>query len=266
MQQKYESQGFVLIAQHRQGADLKSKVEELARSSKVNYTITQGGNVPGDTSSGIPHAFLFDWKGECVAEGHPSELYAKIDQLMAKAPPWIGGGKEYKSEAVGKIVQGLRVPKYAKAIEDLNKLIEKGSDVDKEEATFLRDRIVRMGEAMLEDAKASESEDPLGALNTLNEIQVKFKGHELGEKAKTRLAELKKDKAFQEEIKAAKLLAQMQLFAGQLKSVNGKIDPNHPANRKPVQGMVAIYRKLQKSHPETRAAAKAKELVAPFGL
>lgn len=266
MQEKYEKQGFVLIAQHRQGADLKEKVMSLVREQKINYTITQGGNIPGDTSQGIPHAFLFDWTGKCIAEGNPHELTQKLDDLMSKAPPWIAGGKEFKSEEVGKIAASLRSPDgFGKALEKLEKLKTEEGDTGTE-ATYLAERLANYGNGLLEDAKANETEDPVAAMEGYNEASKTFKGHEIGDKASERMKELKKDKAFKDELAAGIMLKQMEQVAGTLKAVNGQINPEHPANRGPFSQLIGLRKKLKKKYPESKAAAKADALLSPYGL
>jgi hypothetical protein len=266
VQKKHEKQGFVLIAMHRQAASLKDKVMNLARSAKINYTVTQGGSVQGDAGGGIPRAYLFDWKGKCVQEGHPSEMYSKIDTLMAKAPPFITGGKDFTSPAVAKIAGSLRSPKgYGKALDQLAKLAGQ-SGTEAEEAKYLSGRIVGYGEGILKDAASNESEDALAAMRGYSEASKLFKGHEIGTKAAKRMKELKKDKPFQNELKAAKLVAQMEYFAGQFKAVGGQVNPQHPANRKPFAGIVKLYKKLKKKFPDTKAFARAEKLVAPFGF
>jgi len=266
VQKKYDKLGFVLIGQHRQGADLKTKVMSLARSQKINYTITQGGNVPGDTSSGIPHAFLFDWTGKCVAEGHPNELYKKVDELMAKAPPWITGGKTLEDGEVAKIAAGLRAPRgYGEALETLEGL-SKAEGKRGLEATYLADRLRNYGQRLLANAQEAESEDALNALSGYSELAGLYKGHELGDKAKARLKELKKDKEFKKELKAAKMLAAIENLTGQFKAYGGKVNLQHPANRKPAAQIMKILQLLQKKYGDTKAAARAREAVAPYGI
>jgi hypothetical protein len=251
---------------HRQGADLKTKVMGLVREQKINYTITQQGSLRGDEGQGIPRAYLFDWTGKCVGEGSPQEMERQLEELMQKAPPWIAGGKEFKSEEVQKIAAGLKSPKsFGKALAKLEKLKDAEGDTGTE-ATYLAERIANYGNGILEDAKANETEDAFAAMLGYAEASKNFKGHEIGDKAKTRMKELKKDKAFQKELKAAQMLKQMEAVAGNLKAVNGAINPQHPANRKPVAQLMALRKKLAKKYGDTKAAARAEALFASFGF
>lgn len=238
----------------------------LVREQKINYTITQGGQIPGDDSRGIPHAYLFDWTGKCIGAGNPNELTHKLDEVMAKAPPWIAGGKDFKSEEVGKIAASLRSPTaFGKALGQLEKLKESEGDTGSE-ATYLAERIANYGNGLLSDAQAAEGEDPYAAMEGYAEAAKCFKGHEIGDKAADRMKELKKDKAFKSELAAAQILKQMEAVAGTLKAVNGEINPQHPANRKPIMQLMGLRKKLQKKYPESKAAAKADALLSPYGL
>jgi len=251
---------------HRQGADLKTKVMGLAREQKINYTITQQGSLKGDEGQGIPRAYLFDWTGKCVGEGSPREMENKLEELMQKAPPWIAGGKEFKSEEVQKIAAGLKSPAaFGKSLVKLEKLKDAEGDTGTE-ATYLAERIANYGNGILEDAKTNETEDAFAAMLGYAEASRNFKGHEIGDKAKARMKELKKDKAFQKELKAGKILKQMEAVAGTLKAVNGGMNPQDPANRKPVAQLMALRKKLAKKYGDTKAAAKAEALFASFGF
>lgn len=250
MQKKYESQGFVIVAQHRQGADLKDKCLSLCRSNNVNYMVTQGGSVPGDAGNGIPRCYLFDATGKCVYSGHPSSVDKTLEQVMATTPHWLTGGKSFKNDDVKKAAAKLRGNRgYGKIAEDLAEIADKD-----EEAKYLHDRIMGYADSLMEKAKAQESEDALACLQTYKMVEVLYKGTKQGDAAKDRAKELKRDKDFKNELKAAKYLAKVEYYAGQIKS-NVALD--HPANRKPVQAIAAICRKMQKSYPDAAATKKA---------
>lgn len=244
---------------HRQGADLKDKALGLCRQEKVNYMVTQGGGIPGDSSSGIPRAFLYDWTGKCVAEGHPSELYGKIDELMKVAPHYLTGGRDFKSDDVQKVAKKL--PKnrdYGDLVGDLSKLEEKLEGSEKEEASYLKGRLVDHGQRLWDRAEANVSDSPLMAELEFKELSKLYGGHELGDKASEKLKELKKDKDFQEEVKAFKYLAAIEEAAGDYK---GAYAPEHPANRPVIAKCQALYARLKKKHPESKAVSQAEALI-----
>ncbi|MDF1666136.1 MAG: hypothetical protein P1V97_30550 [Planctomycetota bacterium] len=230
----------------------------MCRSKKVNYSVVQGGGPSGDASSGIPRAFLFDWTGKCVAEGHPSKLYGKVDELMAKAPNWITGGREFKDSAVAGLAKKLDSNKdFGKIMVGLDKL------GDNEEAAFLKERILKHGTSLWNQAKENETENAYQSQRQYKSLSKLFKGHDLGDKSAKRLKELKKDKDFQKELKAAKLLTAMENAMGQYKS---NVKPAHPANRKPINMMRAILSKMRKKYPETNAYKKALEIWNALGV
>src|SRR4051812_28887301 len=107
VQEQYKAQGLVIIAAHHQDVP-KDKVCGLCQSKHVNYTVTNGGRVQGDTSNGIPHAFLFDTNGKCVKEGHPEELTKDLEKLMETEPHWITGGRKLAAAPVAKVAEGLK--------------------------------------------------------------------------------------------------------------------------------------------------------------
>jgi hypothetical protein len=225
----------------------------------VNYSVVQQGRPAGDAGGGgIPRAFLFDWTGKCVAEGHPSKMYSKIDELMKKAPNWMTGGRDFKDPAVAAIAKKLDSNKdFGKLASDLTKM---GKN---EEAEFLKGRLVRHGKSLLDQAKANETTNAYQAEKDYKKLSKLFKSHEFGDSASTRLKELKKDKAFQNELKASKLLTNMERAAGMYKT---NVKPLHPANRKPIQMMQAVLKKLKKKYPDTTAFTKAKEIWTGLGL
>jgi len=100
VQKKWKSKGLALIAIHRQAGSLKGNVMALARQKGINYTITQQGSLKGDTSRGIPRAWLFDHTGKCIWEGRPSQIDGPLDAAMRKAPHWLTRGKQLTSKKV----------------------------------------------------------------------------------------------------------------------------------------------------------------------
>lgn len=249
----------MIIASHCQGADLKDKALALCRSKKVNYSVVQQGRPAGDAGGGgIPRAFLFDWTGKCVAEGHPNKLYSKIDELMAKAPNWITGGREFKDSAVAALAKKLDSNKdFGKIMAGLEKL------GDNEEASFLKDRLLGHGTSLWNQAKENETANAYQSEKQYKSLSKLFKGHDLGDKATKRLKELKKDKDFQKELKASKLLMAMEGAMGQYRT---NVKPAHPANRKPIAAMRSILKKMRKKYPETNAYKKAMEMWKGLGI
>ena len=255
MHNKYKDKGFVLISAHRQNPNLKDKCIALLRQHKANYTVTDGGSVVGDTSRGIPHAYLFDWNGQLVKGGRPSALYQEVDALMGRAPHWLTAARRFKDGAVKKAVAKLGKNKgYGKIIKSLEKISGAGA----EEANFLKDRILSYGNSKLSQAETDVTNDPLAAQIGLRTLKKLFKGHEIGNKAKARLKELKQDKDFQKELKAFRFISQMEALSSNLRP---QYKPDHPVNKNTILQIKGLARKLMKKYPKTKAAARAREIV-----
>lgn len=261
VQKKYQSKGFALVAIHRQDGSLKGKVMALTRAKGINYTITQFGSLRGDTSRGIPRAWLFDHTGKCVWEGHPSEMDRPLETAMRNAPHWLTRGRQLKSKSV--IKQSLKLHGnrgYGTIANALGKIIEKseGKDKQKEEATFLRDNIVKYGNDRLTRAAADEKQDAPEALRSYRELKSLFKGTEIGDKASKRNKELKNDKEFKKELKAAKILAYIEGLVARMKPGGSK----KRSNLGLIANIRAAARLLQKKYPTTTAAQKAQSIAS----
>lgn len=267
VQEKYEKKGMVLIAQHRQAASLKGKVLALANSRGVNYTITQGGMLSGDKSRGIPRAWLFDWTGKKVWEGHPSQVDGPLESLMKKAPHWLCRGRELSEKKVlGYSYKLFANRSYGSIVKSLNDLIEKGADKEDatkevEEATFLRDNIVGYGKDQLALAKTLERTDPIKGYETYARLKSLFKGHEVGEQAKTRYDELKKDKAFKEELSAGKYFKMVNSL---IPKISG--DLTKSSNQRVVGQIAGIARTMNKRWPTSVYTAKVRQIAAGYGV
>jgi hypothetical protein len=267
VQEKYQSQGLIVIASHCQDVT-KDKVCALLRSKHVNYTVVSNGRVVGDTSSGIPHAFLFDASGKCVKEGHPEEMTKTIDQLMGTEPHWITRGKKLESASLVKITDGLKAGRsLGWALEEVTKLEKKADPkTNKDEVAYLKEQITGEAEAMLAAAKSAEDSDAYVACVDYTDVKTAFKKTEYEKAADVRLGELKKDKAFQEELKAGQIVAQLNDLCSKLIATNGKYELDYPANRDTAANIMAGAKKLKKSFGETKAAKRCLDGLKEFGI
>ncbi len=267
VQEKYKSQGLIVFASHCQQVE-QAKVVALCRSKKVNYTVVDGARLQGDESKGIPHAWLFDASGKCVMEGHVEQFTAKIEELLRTEPHWITGGKKLESKEAKTIAEGLKAQKpFGWALEQCEAILKKGGESKAtEEATFLKERVVAEGERRLAEAKAMEEENAFKAELLYKEIEGTFKKGEAGNKAAERAKELKKDKAFQDEVKVGKMVAQIEELCGSMKAVNGAYNPDHPANRDPAAQVMAIAKQLKSKHADSKTAKKCLDGLKDYGL
>lgn len=257
VQKKYKSKGLALIASHVQN-EPQDKVVALCRAEGMNYMVTSFGRINGNTMSGLPQGFLFDWTGKCVAQGRPdAAFYQKLDQLMAQAPHFLTRGQDFKDSAVAKIAAKLKKNRdFGGLVEDLGKL-------EGAEASSLRASLVQHAERLFAEAKQLEETNALEARSAYTHLSKLYKGQEQGDAAKARLSTLKKDKAFQTELKAARILAKLEAAAGQIRT---QYQPEHPANRKPYGILRAALKKLERSYPDAKATAQAREIAKQYKL
>jgi hypothetical protein len=266
VQEQFKAQGLIIVAGHCQDVP-KDKVCALCQSKHVNYTIISGGRVAGDTSNGIPHAFLFDASGKCVKEGHPEELTKEIEKLIESEPHWITGGRKLAAPGVVKVADGLKAGKpFGWALDQLTGLLKKPDEKTKDEASFLVDQIDAEGTRRLDDAKAAEDDDALGAQMAYEDLKVTFKKSDFEKKAEARLKELKKDKAFQAEIAAGKIVAQIEDQCSQLIPVDGKINLEYNPNVPIAQNVNMLVAKLKAKHADARCTKRCLEAIKGYGF
>jgi thiol-disulfide isomerase/thioredoxin len=72
---------LVVIGAHSQNAT-DEEVKETVKKHRLSYTITKGASGPV-SSGGIPHALVFNTKGELIFSGHPMD--EGFDKAVRKA-------------------------------------------------------------------------------------------------------------------------------------------------------------------------------------
>lgn len=264
LQTQHADRGFVIIASHVQ-APGRDEVVDFCRANGVNFTITSQGRPQGDESKGIPQAYLFDWTGKCVEQGHPGGMDKQIDALMQAAPHWLTGGRELESKAVRGFTRKLfKAKSYGKLLEELDQLARKEEDAA--DANYLKERILAYGQRELDAARAEEQGDAFRCQAGYEWVAKAFEQTPPGESAAARLKELKADDAFQQELKAAKLAAKAESLAGELTLVGGTMRPQHPQNAPRLQAIAKLLRLLKQDHPDSRAYARVQDLLKRYGL
>lgn len=266
VQEKYKAQGVIVYASHCQNVE-QGKVVALCRSKKVNYTVVDNGRLAGDDSNGIPHAWLFDASGKVVMEGHVEQFTAKIEELLKSEPHWITRGKKLETKEARAIGEGLKAGKpFGWALEQSEALLKKTDAKVVEEATFLKEQLTAEGERRLAEAKTAEEENAFKAELAYKDLEATWKKSDAGHKAAERSKELKKDKAFQEEVKVGKMIAQVEDLCAAMKAVNGAYNLDHPANRDPAAQIAAIAKQLKAKHAESKSAKKCLDGLKDYGF
>jgi hypothetical protein len=268
VQDQYRAQGLIIIASHSQDVS-QDKVVALCRAKKVNYTVQSYGSVSGDTGNTIPHAFLFDASGKCVKDGSPDECIKLIDDLVKKEPHWICQGKKLESAAKA-VPEGLKSGRtFGWALAELETLSKKPNVDDKttEEIGFLKEQINAQGKRELADAKALEESNAFKAEQRYAEIAKAWKKTDQGQEAEDRAKELKKDKAFQDEVYVGKVVAQIEDLTGQMIPVNNKYNIDYAPNRPIAQEVLGLVRKLKaKPYSESKTGQQCIEGLKTFGF
>lgn len=264
LQDELKDTGFALVAAHSQSVS-QEQVTRLLKQHKVNFTVTSGANVPGNPVSGIPHAFIFDSSGKLVERGNPTGLKPKLHKLVETEPHFLAAGRKYQKLAA--LAESLKkTTAYGSILKKLEKDLN-GSGPAAEEAKYLAGRITAHGEKLFQSAKKLETEDAARAVQAYQELAARYKGAKPGEQADARLKELKADKAFQEELKAAAMLGSILAECGKLVwAGRGEMKLDSPANKKVVPVVTAGAQALKKKFPGSRAAARVEKELAIYGI
>ena len=293
LQDQLKDTGFTIVAPHAQGGT-DEEVAMVARQLKMmGIVVASNGSVPGEKVEGIPMQFLFDSSGKLVEKGNHISP-AKVQELVASEPHFLAAGRTYtkhkaeaealkKSKAYGAILRKLEKSlggqgeaaaeakgrENEKGTTSVVKKLEKslgGQGEAAEEATYLTGRIQAHGKKLLEMAREAEGENPFAAQQAYTELSTNWKGVEVGDKASTRLKELKTDKAFQTELKASTMLQQILTECDKLVAQGGAINLGYGPNQKVASGVRASATALKKKFPDSKAVAKLPELLKGFGF
>ena len=207
--------------------------------------------------------FLFDSSGKLVEKGNHIPA-AKIQDLVASEPHFLAAGRTYtKHKAEAEALKKTKA--YGAILKKLEKSLG-GQGAAAEEAKYLTDRIQAHGKRMLEIAKEAEGENPFAAQQAYTDLSTNWKGVDVGDKASTRLKELKTDKAFQTELKASTMLQQILTECDKLVAQGGAINLGYGPNQKVASSVRASATALKKKFPDSKAVAKLPELLKGFGF
>ncbi len=265
LQAKYGRDQFVIIANHCQAFD-----DETARSTWKSHggsdlpTVINQGNLPGANVSGIPHVFLFSHEGKLVFEGHPSELDTHVEAAVKASPGFLIAGRTYQKAGKQAAVIGALKSNLGPTLKSL-RTMAKGEDATaKEEADHLLGKLTAYVEQGLAKIAVQRSEAPLAASEQLARMVSLFGGDELGKPFEELIKELKVDKAFQGELKAAAALSEIKAQADKI-GLNGNPE-DAKRNRAGMTQVVDGLRVLIKKFPDSKAASEATELAKRWGI
>jgi hypothetical protein len=265
LQKKYGPKGFILLGFYAQSAT-KDEIIAFCKANKVEYSIYDHGQVSGVSVAGIPHFVLFDYNGKMVFEGHPGEMGSVLEKIMKNAPdPMIGAGPYVKLKSIAaKLADHKNLGQTLATLK--TKYLNSADANEKAEAEKLVAKLTAYGTNLMDKANKKKDSEPLNAFNLYQEVSTLFKGDAIGENADKVLKDLKDDKAFQSNMKADKILADMMPDIEKLKpcSKHAEYNKNCEACQKKNPSLEALMPKAQdlvKKYPDSPAAAKVKELL-----
>ena len=265
LQEKYGRDQFILVANQCQDADdAKARSVFKSRGGSDLITVINHGQLPGANVSGIPHCFLFSHEGKLLYEGSPSGLDAPIEAAVKNNPGFLVAGRSYQKTKKHAAVLGALKSNLAATLKALRTL-SKGDDVvAKEEADYLLGTVGDFSERNMSKIVTARTEDPLAAGETLARMVQLLGGDELGKPYEDLVKELKGDKQFQSEIKAAEML---QVVRAQAVKIGLETNPEDAKrNRQGVAQVVDHLKALLKKFPDTKAAVQATELAKNWGI
>jgi hypothetical protein len=213
----------------------------------------------------VPRCYIFNSSGELVDSTTPKKARPFLVKLVRTEPHWLAAGREYQK--LGKIAYALKKSRgYGPIIKRLEKEAEKGDEYE-EEADYLLDRIRGYGGRMLKKAESLESEDALTSYELYGEVSSLFKGDEIGDKAGSRLEELKDNETFQAELKASKIA---RIISEELSGVSfasgGVLRYDSGENRRIAAKVRQLCMLLEKKYPDSKALENVEKLLKEYEL
>lgn len=265
LQEKYGRDQFIIIANQCQQADeAKAQAVFKGRGGSDLITVINHGDLSGANVSGIPHCFLFNHEGKLVYEGSPFNLDAPVESAVKNSPGFLVAGRTYQKTQKQAATIGALKSNLAGTLKSLRTL-SKGDDATaKEEADYLLGKLNDFSERNLSKITKARSEDPLAAGETLARMVQLLGGDDLGKPYEDLVKELKGDKAFQAELKAAGILGDVRAQAAKIGLETSPEDAKR--NRQAMTQITETLKALVKKFPDTKAASQATELAKRWGI
>jgi hypothetical protein len=262
-------QGLIMIGAHAQKAS-DAEIRSVVQSKGAQYTIVENASVKGASDfRSIPHCLLFDYTGKCIYRGSPDGAESLLLKAVQEAPPVILEGK--KLTKLGSLNSSLR--RESSLATALHQAKEKTTSKDAataEEASYVVEKITTYVQKLLDTAKEKKDTAPGIAWSLYNRVANNFKGTEMGKEAADTIAELKKDKEFQAELKVWPMLEKLKALEGQLTMPEGTSDTKSPAyrnaNSATLSRMLDLAKQMKKAAPNAKATQEALQIAENYGL
>ena len=201
-----------------------------------------------------------------IFDGQAKNADKKLEEAIKNAPdPLVGEGPYTKLKSLAqKITTHKDLGSVLNTIK--TKHLNSEDKEEKAEAEKLAGRLIKYGEKLLKKAELKKDKEPIESYNLYNEIATLFKGDEIGDKAKAVVDELKKDKTFQDNMKADKELSEIKAEIEKFKhcpkcSSFNKDCENCQKKNSNYNAVVQRAKSLVKKYPSSPAATNVKELL-----
>jgi thiol-disulfide isomerase/thioredoxin len=262
LHRSFGPQGLVIVGAHAQGgtaADIGPKVKELG----VGFTIVEQAMVQGGMDfQGIPHCMLFDHAGTCVFRGSPFEVGDAVARAVADAPAAVMEGRKLvKLAALEKLLIDER--SFGAVLKKARGMIAAKDAETAAEARFVVERLESRGRRMLDEARTIGPGDPLGAVGLAQRCSATFEGSDLGVEAATLLRTWKKDKAFQDSLRARQQLANLEAIQAAASRGGGAGGGVPPALSGRVRSLV---QSIHLAAPDSPIAERATVIAGELGV
>jgi hypothetical protein len=257
--------GLIIVGAQGQKAT-NEQVKAVARSHGVNFTVTAGAGLQGDSGGrGIPHIVVFDHTGKCVYRGSPSEAERFVRLALGKALASKSEGAASKS--VSNLLESLKKGQAPASVLQKALSLSKNGDKDAKELVAT---MTEPGEKLIEEIQKMRSTDPIDAFPIASRLSLDLKGTPPGSKAAEIITELKKDKTVVQEVKARPVLESIHVLDDALQEAAGKDDPKskefHKAQAGPLKQLQTSVKKMKTSWPDAPSTKEALEIAEKYGL
>jgi len=234
---------LVMVANHCQSSDpagIRSVWTDNGGDTSI--TVIDHGNLPGNNVTGIPRCFVFDHTGALLYSGSPFEVDAVIEEACAKAPGALVADREWTHLEREAFAIGRQQGPIASAIDSVREASESDDAAIAAEGKDLLDRVVNWAQEQEQAVASARGKQPLEAWETANKLAKLLKGDELGEPFEHMVKEMRGDRAFKKELKAAAMLGKIEAVAAEQGITNAGGKPEAAAAcRKALEQVIKRY-------------------------
>jgi thiol-disulfide isomerase/thioredoxin len=265
LQEKYGRDHFVVMATHAQeGSDDQVRSVFKSKGGSDKITVMQRCKLSGGSGKVLPQCYLFDHQGKLVFQGFPDALDQPLESAIKNNPGFLVVGRSYQKTEKQAAAIGALKSNLANTVKSLRKLVDGEDAVAKDEAQYLLGKLAEYAARNNDYINKGRSENPQGTVDLVARMVSLFGGDELGKPFEELAKTLKADKLFQAELRSASILAGIQERAAKIGMYTNIEEAKR--NRQAVTQISEEIMLLLKKFPDTRAAAKAKELTAKWSL